>query len=282
MKLQEKALLHALLTHSTNREELLRFLPPPVIDEIERLPIAPKPDFSKLFSQSKWLEQVHFSWFSKELASFDSATQPLFLSLLSKKQLRNVCTTLNLSPIVPSYSTFMRPFLRHQLIQKLQQGDEILNEDFLPPAELNILLTLSRRQLLNMVDLLAMHDLSADLRQIVDKELLGSLYAALTSEQLRFLHYCSKLPMKWIPPKLNLLSWDRTKSSLQRMLHSRGLSRLARALSDEDRSLKWHILHRLDVGRAKVIEKIFSQTQDSALIPYFKNQVLHIAKRYPT
>lgn len=280
MKLQEKALLRALLTRASGGEHLIRYLPPELADEIERWPIPSTLDFSRLLSQKKWVESIHFSWFYDPLKSLKPETIQLFLSLMPSKKAALVGKMLSLSPKPVSYSPFMRPFLMDEFKKKVQRGIEVVSEDHLPPSGFNVLLTLNKKQLLNLIDLLGIHDLSADLRQVVDKELLRKIHTSLSDEQLRFLHYCSKQPMKWVSPKLGLPAWDGSKQKLQHLLHGRGLIRLGRALVDEDESLKWHLLHRLDIGRAGVVEKIFRQKQDPALIPYFKNQVLHLVKRY--
>lgn len=280
MKLQEKALLRALLTRASGGEHLIRYLPSRLADDIKSWPVPASLDFSKLLSQQKWVESIHFSWFYEPLKTFKPETQQLFLSLLPEKKAVELAKMLSLHKKRISYSPFMRPFLMDEFKKKTHRGIEVVSEEHLPPSELNALLKLNKKELLYLIDLLGVHDLSADLRQVVDKELLRKIYAALSNEQLRFLHYCTKQPMKWVSPKLGLPAWNGSKDKLQRMLHGRGLIRLGRALFDEDESLKWHLLHRLDIGRAGIVEKIFRQKQDAALTPYFKNQVLHIVKRY--
>lgn len=66
---------------------------------------------------------------------------------------------------------------------------------------------------------------------------------------------------------------------MNHLLHYRGLLRLAKGVIKEDSSFKWHLLHRLDIGRAKIIQKELYKKQDLSLVSYFKNQVLHIIKR---
>ncbi|MCC5831961.1 MAG: hypothetical protein JJU12_02840 [Chlamydiales bacterium] len=282
MKLQEKAILCALLARSSAGDRLSHYLPERLANEVKSSPLPTTRDFSKLLSQKKWVETIHFSWFYEPLKPLKPETTQLFLSLLPQKKAAEVGKMLSLPLKKVSYSPFMRPFLMDEFKRKIQRGVEVVSVDHLPPSDCNLLLNLNKKELLNLIDLLGVHDLSADLRQVVDKEMLRKIYAALSSEQLRFLHYCTKQPMKWISPKLGLPSWDGSKEKLRRMLHGRGLIRLGRALFDEDESFKWHLLHRLDIGRAQIIEKILRQKQEVTLLGYFKNQVLHIAKRYQT
>lgn len=281
MKLQEKAMLRALLSNTSGGENLLRYFSPELTDELQKWPLeAATRDFSKILSQKEWTESIHYSWFVEPLEPLSTETKQLFLSLLEKKQADKICQLLEIKHARVAYSPFMRPFLINELKKKIQKGVEIINQDYLPPSEFAPLLTLKKQQLFNLIDLLGVHDLSADLRQIVDKEMLRKIYNALSAEQLQFLHYCTKQPIKWVSPKISLSSWDGAKKRLQHILHGRGLIRLGRALYDENESFKWLLLHRLDIGRAGVIEKIFRQKQDLTLIPYFKNQLLHILRRY--
>lgn len=277
MRRQEKALLRTLLDSSSEGERLKEFLSPEMSAEIEE---ACPLDVTKLLSQSEWVGSIHFSWFAAPLHALPASVRPLFLALLSPKQAKEVCTLLAFPFSIPSYSSFMRPFLVDEFRKHVFQGVEVLSREALPASDLKPLLSLRRSQLLSIVDLLGIYDLSADLRQIVDRGLLNKIYKTLSEDQLTFLQYSMKQPLKWLPPKLGLLNWDGTKKTLQHLLHSRGLSRLGKALYDEDESLKWHLLHLFDTGRANVIEKIFRQKQDEALTSYFKSQVIHILKRY--
>ncbi len=282
MKLQEKAMLRALLARASGGEHLLPYLPSHLADDMQRWPAPSMLDFPKLLSQKEAFKPIHFSWFSNPIKSFPQNTQKLFLSLLDKKQASQVCQMLQIPYARVTFSPFMGPFLMDELKHKIYQGVEVVSVENLPHSTLNALISLTRNYLLNLIDLLGVHDLSTDLRQIVDKELIKKIYEALTENQLRFLHYSSRQPMKWISPKLGLNAWDGSKEKLQRLLHGRGLARLGHALSDENESLKWHVLHRLDIGRAAIVDRVMRQKQDLALIPYFKDQVIHIVKRYKT
>jgi hypothetical protein len=274
-----QALLKALLSKSEAREELLHFLPATLAEEVQNLPSGSAFYPSALLSADKWSLPIHFSWFSDIIKEYPEAIQLLFLHALNEPQAKKIQQLLSLPEMTTGLSPFLRPFLLNILRNNLQEAD-LLSEQHLPLTPLNSLLDLERKYLLRIVDLLGSHDLAADLRQVVDKELLRKVYNVLDEGQLHFLHYCSMQPIKWVSPKLGLTAWDGSKKQLASLLHYRGLIRLAKAIVKEDLSFKWHLLHRLDTGRAKIIQKEFYRKQDPALIPYFKNQVLHIAKRF--
>lgn len=278
MKQNAQALLKFLLAASDHKDELLRFFPPAFGEEVEKFTLNTGIDASRLFTVGGWAVPIHYSWFSEILEDYPNPVKPFFLAALTPEQSAGLQKMLSLEgkqTILP----LLRPFLL-QILRRAMLDVDLLPAQLLPPSALNQLLALNRRQLLHLIDFLGLHDLAADLRQVVDKELLKKIHQALTADQLQFLQYCSKQPLKWVPPKIGLVAWDGSKQQLNRLLHHRGLIRLARAVVQEDPSFRWHLVHHLDTGRAKIIQKEFYKKQESALLPYFKNQVLHIAKRY--
>jgi hypothetical protein len=275
-----QAFLNALLLASKHQEELLPLLPPELAGQLQNLPPSYVLDPPTFFSASQWSTRIHYSWFTDMLSDYPQQVRSLFLGALAPSQAKGIQQQLSLPAFPPIASAFfLRPFLMHILRTSMQDPD-LLNEQLLPPSPCNTLLNLERGALLHMCDLLGLYDLAADLRQVVDKELLKKIYDTLTKGQLLFLHYCSKQPLKWVSPKLGLLAWDGSKQRLNHLLHYRGLIRLAKGIAQEDHSFKWHLMHRFDTGRAKIIQRELYRKQDPSLLSYFKNQVLHIAKRY--
>lgn len=279
MKENVLAMLKALLARSGHEGQLLRFLPSEVTKQLQGYPRPQTFDANALLSPLSWSLPIHYSWFSETVKKYPRDLQPLLLGALLPEQAVGIQKMLSL-PLPPKESPpFLRPFLL-DLLRKTLQEPTILSEHYLSHSPLNVLLSLERKQLIQLINFLGIYDLATDLRQIVDKELLRKIYGALTQQQLHFLHYCTKQPIKWLSPKLGLSTWDGSKKQLGTLLHYRGLIRLAKALAQENISFKWHLMHRLDTGRAKIIQNEFYQKQDPSLLTYFKNQVLHTAKRY--
>lgn len=272
-------MLKGLLNGSGRSEELLQFLPRVQQEAIQALPPLKEFNPMTLLSVEEWSKPIHFSWFSHTIKDYPPAAQALFLGVLPPPQMKGVQVMLSLQSPPKPITPFLRPFILDLLRKNMQEGD-LVSEQYLPHSSLNCLLQIERKHLIETADFLGLYDLAADLRQVVDKELLGKIYRALKPQQLHFLHYCSKQPIKWVSAKLGLQAWDGSKAQLNHLLHYRGLIRLAKAICQEDSSFKWHLLHHLDTGRAKIIQKELYQKQDPALVTYFKNQVLHIAKRY--
>ncbi len=273
--------LKALLSrfHPQNEQALLRFFQPEIRETLSEIPHPKNLLLKPILSPSFWVESLHYSWFLPALKNLPPSGQRLFLSLFSREQQKRLCQQLNTTPSLSHLPRFMELFLLERLKRFVLQG-ETLSLLELPPSEMNSLLELSKAQLVHLVDLLGIHDLAAALRQVVDRTLLGKIHATLTQEQLNFLHYCLKQPLKWVPPKLHIAKWSGDKKMLQKILHQRGLVRLAKALSQEHPSLRWYVMHRFDTGRASILMKLFAGKQDPAMIPYFKSQVLHLVRRY--
>lgn len=279
MNQKAQAMLKALLSASEYYEELLRFLPAPLAAEIQTLEPAHRFSPATLLNAGEWAQPIHYSWFAETIKEYPTAVKYLFLGALHKTQAKGIQQMLSLTDGEPQAPPFLRPFLLDILRKNLQEP-ELLSEPFLPPSPLNLLLNIERKYLFRVADLLGLHDLAADLRQVVDKALLNKVHAVLTEEERLFLNYCSKQPIKWVSPKMGLLAWDGSSKQLHHLLHYRGLIRVAKAIVQEDMSFRWHLLHKFDTGRAKIIQKELYRKQDQTLLPYFKNQVLHQAKRY--
>lgn len=278
---KKAALLKGLITfyHPSNEQALLRFLPPNEQEFLNSCTPLPKDYFPSLFTKNEWMEEIHYSWLLPKLKLLPAATQALLIQSFPKEQRKRLKEKLKTPEPTAKVSEFLQNFLVSSLKNQIfPESSPPLYE--VPFSEMKELLRLTKGQLVHLIDLLGIHDLASDLRQIVDRNLLAKVHAALTQEHLHFLHYCLKQPLKWIPPKLNIISWDGDAQTLNLILHQRGLIRLGKALGDEHPTLQWHICHRLDTGRSSILMKVFAGKQDPAIIPYFKAQVLHLVRRY--
>lgn len=279
MEQKAKSFLKALLSKSQREGQLLRYLSPELRLELEGAATSQQCEPANMFSMSQWLQPIHYSWLAQAIQEYAKPIQPLLLGALPQAQATGVHSMLSLDAAKTASSTFLRPYLLG-LLRDVVEEPGLLHEELLPPSQLNCLLKLKRKYLLSMVDLLGLHDLASDLRLVIDKALLNRIHAALSPQELQFLHYFSKQSSKWASPKLGLSGWDGSKQQLHRLLHYRGLLRMSRAVFEETPSFKWHLLHRMDTGRAKIIKKEFYKKQDPALFSYFRNQVLYLAKKF--
>jgi hypothetical protein len=274
---QAKAFLKAMLSRSVHSAALLQLLPATLAEEINEIQLAGPFDPSLFFSPFSWLDSIHPIWVAEAIKIFPKEVQVLFLKSFEERRAKHLEDLPTANAIPSKLSPFVANFFRFLLSQKLQ---EPLNKQLLPASSLNILLDLQRHHLLHLIGLLGLHDLAAELKQIVDRETLRKIFNALTQEQRLFLDYASKQPIKWLPQKMGLKNWDGTKKQLNHLIHYRGLIRLSKGVFMEDTNFKWYLCHTLDPGRTAIIKKELARRQDPSLISYFKNQILHIAKRY--
>lgn len=259
MNVRSEMILKAFLSRcpSDTRAALERFLP-----ESERLFLAELPSFDEEvtaegFTQGSMLERVHWSWFLPTLKSYTGNEQRLFLSAIAPIAAENLKTALQISDSNEPLSETGRSFLREQLLHSLLgEQERHLPIDYLPSSPLNALLKLNKKELVRLIDLLSLHDLAAELRQIVETKILKKIYSLLTEEQKAALKKISlqKEVHPW--PRLGLDRWDGEEESFRHLLHKRGLARLGLTLSGQDPDLVWAICHQLDIGRGHTLYKL--------------------------
>lgn len=260
-------------------KEFYRFLSPSIVEKIQEIPFKEKVDVSHLFSSQRWIETIHYSWFLPFLESLQRNILPTFLSLFPADEKFELKKLLKMDA-EKKPAGFLRTYLLNLMFNNLGV-EKVLPIDLLPFSDLNSLISLSKKEVILLIDLLGIYDLAYEMRQIVDKNLINKVHGALSREELLFLSFASKQSFKWIPPKLNIASWDGDTKKLKTLLHYRGLSRLAQGSILEDENFKWHLSHLLDIGRGKALLKLYAGKYDPAMIPYFKGQVLDIVKRFP-
>ena len=238
------------------REALERFLPETKRHQLEKLPIFSQGLHLDQFSSGNVLEKVHWSWFLPTLKTYPETEQKLFLSALDAYAAKNLAKTLTLASNGQEMSGIGRAFLRKTLLNSLLgPEDRLLPIDYLPPSELNNLLNLSKKELTRLIDLLSLHDLAAELRQIVETKILKKIYSLLSEEERHFLKPAMAYKDPFVLGKLGLDKWDGSEESLRTLLHKRGISRLGAALSGQEADFIWYVCHQLDIGRGSALHK---------------------------
>lgn len=246
--------------HEGNQDALLKALPPAEAKEVAFLKIE-KGDPSAIFlNPAKALEHVHYSWIGEEIQKMPSSLQSFFIASLSSGQQKDVQKLLNnassktLAPILKSY-------FAKQLFSKLGMED-LLPKSFLPETPLFKLSSYSKAKLVEIIDFFGIYDLSEEMRTIVNTKNLKNIYGCLTPKKHQFLRNCMHLKDRLVAPKLHLEKWDGECQELHRILHRRGLLRLAKALSGQHPDLIWYLSRTLDSGRGKIL---ISQVADEEI-----------------
>jgi hypothetical protein len=143
-------------------------------------------------------------------------------------------------------------FLLSYFLKSYRDAPE-LPQELMPKTSLDMLLALTKNELVDLIDLLAMQDLAEEVRHIVDKKLIQAIVLNLTPLQQKYLKTClhqkSKIPI----PSLNAKEAHQDKKAFLILLHKRGLKRLAIATSGLPADFMWHLSHLLDRGRGKIL-----------------------------
>lgn|GEM_PF-3439078 len=264
----------ALLDRDPQREALYSLLEVGAALQFKKLPSFP---FFSASNLNESITNIHFSWFLEPLKKMKPHERSLFLPLFPMQTQTQIKKFVDFSITPIQTARFLHPYLQNYLIDQIQKNRP--PRSLLEQTELSVLLTISTENLLSLLDYLGILDLAAQLSQIVDRTLLSTIYQSLKPSQLKFLHYASKQSMIYAPKKLDLTHLSKDKGKLNKLLHRRGLARLAGAISDEKDEFQWHLLHKLDTGRAAVIEKTKDTELTKELIQSFRKDVVNLAKR---
>lgn len=203
--------------------------------------------------------KVHWSWFIPTIKLYNARDQKLFISSLDTHSAEQLKSVLNLKTPLEPVTEMGKAYLQTQLMRSIAAGSEpVLPPEFLPASPLNCLLMLGKKELIRLINLLSLYDLSIELRQIVETKTLKKIYSFLNKEHQAALKTISaKVPEAHPLPKMGLdREWDGTEEALHVLLHRRGLTRLGLALSGQHPDLIWTICHHLDIGRGGSLAKL--------------------------
>lgn len=243
MNIRSTKVLKAYLSSSPNREELERFLP-----EHERKLLGELPPYAA--NGEPTVPEVHWSWFVPVLKEYSPKEQSLFLLCFNEHDSKRLEESLSVQRSKEKLPDVMLEFLRNKL------REPALPAEFLPPSTLKRLLSFGKKELLGLINSLALYDLSYEFRQILETKNLKKLYSFLSEEERKLVSKIS-VPSDLKPlPRLGLDRWSGTETEFKQLLHKRGLARLAIGLSSADPDLVWLLCHKLDAGRGSALMKM--------------------------
>ena len=265
MTLSTRIILHAYLEKcpSEERRQLAHYLEP---TERQAVLSVPKTYGDPLKSQedpAHLLNWIHASWISPFLRTMAEKEIGLFLASLSHERAATVGKDLLFSGPLPVLSPLGKTFLQSTLVRYLTaEVDDLLPRECLPESPLNDLLTLSTDTMVEFLDLLGLHDLAVEVKQIIDKQKLAKIYDILSENQHHYLKILLQSPEPVAFTPIGLFNWNGDKEKLKMLIQQRGANRLAKALYGQDVSLNWYVLHRFNVEKALLIRKL-STTLDN-------------------
>jgi hypothetical protein len=233
------------------QRDLEQFLP---IDERDRLEKIEPVQLPPYFSESSFLEKIHWSWFLPILQNYSSVEQKLFLSALDSYSAQNLAKELTLSSYMQEIKEPAKKYLRSVLAKEVVD-QPLLPPEFLPESPLKKLLGLSKKKLTELIEILSLHDLSAELRQIVETKILKKIYSLLSEAERQWLKTFMTRKETFAHTRMNLDRWDGSEETLRTLLHRKGIARLSAAFSGQSPDLLWYISHQLDIGRGNALLK---------------------------
>ncbi|MBX9744601.1 MAG: hypothetical protein K2X08_05260, partial [Chlamydiales bacterium] len=211
-----------------------------------------------------FFEQIHWSWFLPTLKTYAEKEQQCFLAALPKLVAENISTSLHIAPLSKSLTKSANSYLVQLLKSSLiPASEDLLPQEYLPASPLNQLLSLSKKQLIELIQLLGLHDLAAELRQIVETKTLKKIYSFITEKEHQRIKEVASYQKTGLSPRQLLDRWDGEEESLRILLHRRGLMRLGVALRSQHPDLIWYICHQLDIGRGSSLLKLCAQETPS-------------------
>lgn len=222
------------------------------------------------------INRVHYSWLLPAIKSLPQGLHAPILKLLPKERLgrlqKLLPETLKISP--EPLSPFVQKFLAQILYHSLEPG-EVLPVEYLPKTPLTDLVYWTKPRLMELMDLLGIHDLAEEMRHIIDKQRLSLLQPCLTTKKKQFLRLCLHKTEKIATSRIGLDKWDGDCRKLNQLIHQRGLLRLGKALCSQHPDLVWHIAHVLDSGRGEAILNHYSSAAIPGVTPVLVQQVIN-------
>ena len=257
------------------KKKLLGALSPKEAKELDSLPHPlgdPKEDPAPIEDE---ISHVHFSWLTPFLRTLTENELKLFLGSLPPEQTKQLKGALLFTNSIPAPPPLLEEFLKETLFSIIADKD-LLPKSYLPESQLNALLELNLSELKTLIDLLSMHDLAVEIRQIIETSKLNAIHALLSKAQREFLktRLHKKEPVSF--KKMGLAYWEGDPDVLSNLLVQRGINRLAKALFPEHRSLLWYVAHRLESDKGALLVKLCSAVDHPKAASLLAEEVIHL------
>jgi len=276
MQSKSNVLLRVLLNkyHPGPPQSFLKCLPQDEIKEVAAVD-TPSNDITPALTWPRdIILHTHYSWIAPIIEKMPKNLQLPVVASLPEPQNTGVGKLLNLAVLPPPPAT-MQSFMLTQLYKAWNPSDA-LPRAYLPKSSLEALLTLSKTDMVDLIDLMAMFDLSDAIRHIVDKMLLKKIYQCLSPQKQQFLRLSLHKKEKLAAPKLDIGKWDGSLEQFNSILHRRGMLRFGKALCGQSRAFLWHVVHILDSGRGNAVAVHYLENEIPGITPLLAQQLLSV------
>ncbi|NGX26437.1 MAG: hypothetical protein K940chlam6_00358 [Chlamydiae bacterium] len=205
------------------------------------------------------LDHIHFTWLAPYLRTLTEGEIRSFLAVLNSMQAHGLEKLLGFENHFPTLPKISRKALRNMLLAYARQNKELVPFAFLPENPLNRLLDLSSDHLAKLIRYLGLHDLSFEMRQIIDTKELKKIFASVSKKEGEYLNALVLHREPLVFQRLFLGKWDGSKEQLHKILEERGANRLGHVLYDASESLTWYLTHALDMHIGNMVLKFIEK-----------------------
>lgn len=221
------------------------------------------------------LQKIHYSWLVSPIQKTPETLQPYFLAALSETQAKGVCAILGKTYQPQPLASPIRNFLLATLYTKLG-AKSLIPAPLLPESPLKELIHLNKQDLIDLINNLGSYDLVPIIKRVVDKQKINNLNQCLAKLQQKFIRLILHHPEhKVISTEIEFEKWNGDCTIMNKVIHSRGIVRLAKALSGQGAHYIWHLTHILDTGRSNLFLKNWSKEEIPNLTPLIITQVIY-------
>jgi hypothetical protein len=258
-----------------SRKEIFSFLSPKEKELVLNLS-APSHDISLGFDlTADVLNRTHSSWIVPFLRQFSEKEVCLFLSSLDKTQAEALKKSLKCSMPLVSLTETAQKFFKEKLVSfLLAETEDLIPINALAKTSLRPLLDLSFEDLRLSIELLGLHDLAVELKQIIDSTRLKRIYSIFPKEKEVYLKSLAHKKEPVLFKKLEISRWDGKAETLFPLLLQRGLNRLGKALYPENSDFIWYVKHHMEMEDAAMLSSLCKSLEHVRAYTYLSEQVL--------
>ena len=259
------------------KKRLAYYLGTPEQEILGKTPVLSRNPFESVLLIEERLNEIHYSWLIPFLEPFAEMDKLTIVSAAPPLLAKKLHTHFTMDEDLKEVSSLAKHFIQESIYKwVITDEKEFLPVEFLPDHPLLPLLYLTKSELQTLVDFLGLHDIATEISQVIQSEQIKKIERSLSKNQLSYLKGLLKKKEPVSFARLNLDQWDGNEDKLKKILHHRGFNRLAKALFGCHPALLWHISHKFDVGRSKILRKFFTDINNNKAQESLINQILEL------
>lgn len=239
------------------KETALKSLPKEQLETLTKIATTSQDVGASLSWSHQIFSHMHYSWIAPLVKDLSPSLQRVTIASLPETSGEKLKKLLGITSKVTIPSQKLKNYFLKKLYHRWKPTDAVPQE-LLEETPLMPLLSLTKEQMVLLLDLLALNDLAESIRHIVDKSTLTAVYSNLTHTEQAFLRVCLHQRDKLKVTKVDVAKLKNTPQELKKALHKRGLFRLGKALCGQKRQFMWHVTHILDTGRGAALEEYYT------------------------